>query len=146
MIPKLFLFLLAAFAFSGCATYPPAGGPSPKQLGGLSLIQNYQVPPASIPCTPNPVDHVDRTLKGLFIVATKHGHIVDGTHAKDDLMIFSKQGTAGPIVVGIFLFINPATGQLVMEDIHECRMPDLDAGLRYKNEVVNFIIKGPPKP
>lgn len=28
--------------------------------------------------------------------------------------------------------------------IHACMTPDLDVGLRYKNEVVNFIIKGPP--
>lgn len=141
----LLLILFAAFALSGCATYPSSGGPSPKQLGGLHLIQNYQVPPAPIPCTTNPVDYVDRNLKGLFIVATEHGYMVDGTHAKDDFLIFSKQSTAGPIVVGIFLFINPATGQLVIEDIHHCMMPDFDAGIRYKNEVVQFIIKGPPK-
>lgn len=140
---KQLLFLLTAFAFSGCATSPSASGPSQKQLWGLQLIQNYQVPSASISCTTNPVSDVDKTIKGVFIVATERGHIVDGTHAKDDLLIFSKQGTAGPIVVGIYIFINPATGQLVIEDIHHCMMPDFDAGTRYKNDVVKFISQGP---
>lgn len=143
MMNKLLVLLLAAFTFSGCATAPYTGGPSQKQLGALSLIRDYQVPPASIPCTTNPVPDVDQTLKGVFIVATERGHRVDGTHAKDDLLIFSKPGTAGPIVVGIFIFINPTTGQMVLEDIHHCMMPDLEAGLRYKDEVVKFVSQGP---
>jgi hypothetical protein len=140
---KLLILLFAAFAFSGCATSSSTGGPSQKQLSGLSVIQDYQVPRASVPCTMNPVVDVDRMIKGVFVVATQRGHRVDGTHAKDDLLIFSKQGTAGPIVVGIFIFINPVTGQMVIEDIHHSMMPDFEAGLRYKNEVVKFVSQGP---
>ncbi len=138
---KHLLALVLILALSGCETLS-TGGPSERQLAILPFIQNYQMPVSPIPCTDNPVAEVDTVMKNLFLVATARGFMVDGSHAKDGVLIFSRAGSAGPMMVGVAVFKEEKTGKIATQESYQSKGPDMKACLAFHSEVVRLITQG----
>lgn len=116
-----------------------AGGPSAKRVSVFSLVLNYKMPTSPIACTDNPDAAIDATVKKLFGTAIARGFMVDGSHANEGVLIFSRAGRAKPMMVVVEVFQEEKTGTLAMQKSRWSDGADMKACLAFHEEVVRLL-------
>lgn len=105
----------------------------------MSITKKYEVPPASISCTVNGDAELNELLNGIYDMGILRGFVIDGTHADEGVLVFSKQGRYAPVTVLVLGVRDKDTGVLLLEHSTNYLEADTDIAVPYTNTVVGFL-------
>ena len=105
----------------------------------FSLVLNYKMPASPIACTDKPDAAIDATMKKIFEAATARGLMIDGSHAKEGVLIFSRAGSSKPMLIVVEVFREEKTGSISMQKSRWSDGADAKACLAFHDEVARLV-------